>query len=755
MPDTMSLCNTGGSVLLNSQIDPSGNTFTWTTGGSTIAGATGPSYTASAAGKYYLCYELTGTNCPKSDSVIVLANKFYINLGPDVTLCNPPNLTLDAGVTSPPVKVRWYKNNALIGYDSVSQLAVNAPGTYRAEAYLPSNPGCGVGKDSVTISTAASAVPNNTVFCSPPSQNVSLSVTGSGTYEWYANSTGATLAAGTKSGANGQNFTTNVISTSMTYYVEDQTVFEMAVPNVPKVPYHSPGGNISNTSVVTGFIASAPFRLDSVTVFAETYNNSGKTINVTLYSGTPSALTVVAAKSNIPIIQSNAINVPNQIYLGFSVPAAGNYYLGWSGGNTELNMADRDQSTTANYPSMKIPGLIQLTGIFRTDGTTNAYDNDKYFVFYNWIVGGGTLCGRVPVYSIEYCTACTGSVAPTSVSVNNPIYCAGLVSQITLSATGGSGDNLVWYQNSCGGTQVGTNTTGADVTITAPGTTTTYYARWESAGCNSTCLSVTVTVSPNITAPNAGLDKSICADSVKLKAASPSIGTGQWSLGSSGSGNFTNPSDTTTAVFGLSTGRNRFVWTVTGCGGPLSDTVDITVGASTLVIDLIGPADTTCFGADRQLYSAISGGSGNYNYKWTSTDPAFASPGSQNSVMVNPQNMITRYYLSATDLLNGCTSNTDSVILVAVSSQELIIPNLITPNGDYLNDVFEIRGENITALLPGAHLEVTNRWGERVYKNSSYNNTWKGESLSDGVYYYYVMSGCGAKAYKGWIYLVR
>jgi hypothetical protein len=408
MPDTMSLCNTGGSVLLNSQISPAGNTFTWTTGGSTIAGATGPSYTASAAGKYYLCYELTGTNCPKSDSVIVLANKFYINLGPNVTLCNPPNLTLDAGVTAPPVKVRWYKNNALIGYDSVSQLAVNAPGIYRAEAYLPSTPGCGTGISSVTITSTTTAVPNNAIFC--PSKSVSLSVTGSGTYVWYANSTGSTLAAGTQSGANGQNFTTNVISTSMTYYVEDQTVFETG-NFTPKTRFSGSysGTSGGNTNQGTSFTASAPFRLDSVTVFSKTYGippvGSPKTVTVTLYSGTPPALTLIASKVvtlNVTDPVSGDVN-PYQLYLGFSIPAAGNYYLEYSGGTAEIDGSDANNSTTANYPSYKVPGVIQLNGVVQKNGSVNSYWNDKYLYFYNWIIGAGTLCGRVPVYATADC----------------------------------------------------------------------------------------------------------------------------------------------------------------------------------------------------------------------------------------------------------------------------------------------------------------------------------------------------------------
>ena len=68
--------------------------------------------------------------------------------------------------------------------------------------------------------------------------------------------------------------------------------------------------------------------------------------------------------------------------------------------------------------------------------------------------------------------------APTSASVSPTTICAGDTGNITLTATGGSGDTLKWYSGSCGGTLVGT---GTPLSIAKPGSTTTYYARWETA----------------------------------------------------------------------------------------------------------------------------------------------------------------------------------------------------------------------------------------------------------------------------------
>ena len=70
---------------------------------------------------------------------------------------------------------------------------------------------------------------------------------------------------------------------------------------------------------------------------------------------------------------------------------------------------------------------------------------------------------------------------------------------------------------------------------------------------------------------------------------------------------------------------------------------------------------------------------------------------------------------------------------------EYVIPNIVTPNGDGLNDLFDIMGaEN----FPGASLAVFNRWGQEVFSSSAYdeyqriNTGWDPEDLPGGVYYY-------------------
>lgn len=87
---------------------------------------------------------------------------------------------------------------------------------------------------------------------------------------------------------------------------------------------------------------------------------------------------------------------------------------------------------------------------------------------------------------------------------------------------------------------------------------------------------------------------------------------------------------------------------------------------------------------------------------------------------------------------------------------ELILPQIITPNGDGLNDVLKIPG--IFRLQPN-HLTIINRWGAVVFEQENYQNTWGGNGVSgelpDGNYYY-VVDFKGAKpTITNFVYLDR
>jgi gliding motility-associated-like protein len=93
---------------------------------------------------------------------------------------------------------------------------------------------------------------------------------------------------------------------------------------------------------------------------------------------------------------------------------------------------------------------------------------------------------------------------------------------------------------------------------------------------------------------------------------------------------------------------------------------------------------------------------------------------------------------------------------LAASKTTLFIPNLFTPNGDIVNETFEIKG---LELFAENDLVIVNRWGNEVFKATNYKNNWTGERLNEGTYFYVLRvkesSGAQWEVFKGYITLVR
>ncbi len=141
---------------------------------------------------------------------------------------------------------------------------------------------------------------------------------------------------------------------------------------------------------------------------------------------------------------------------------------------------------------------------------------------------GNMLIGNRPLTVNQ---ACGSPTAPSSASSNHSGYCPGAYSTITLTASGGSGDILRWYSSSCGSGEVGT---GSPLTITAPTSTTKYYARWVNGCTSSSCANVEVTVYP---VPSLGVSGSstVCEGTTGVTYSVPTGMSGySWTIPSGG-----------------------------------------------------------------------------------------------------------------------------------------------------------------------------------------------------------------------------
>lgn len=140
----------------------------------------------------------------------------------------------------------------------------------------------------------------------------------------------------------------------------------------------------------------------------------------------------------------------------------------------------------------------------------------------------------------------------------------------------------------------------------------------------------------------------------------------------------------------------------------------------------------------------------------TGIGAAFWSPSNKldNPHLLNP--MATPLYTTMFTVIltdsNYCLSS-DSVLVTV----KIPFPSAITPNNDGANDYFII---DKVDSLPNNSIEIYNRQGNVVFKESPYSNNWNGNTssggnLPDGIYYYLFDFGNERKPQSGYILIKR
>ncbi|MFM6976135.1 MAG: putative Ig domain-containing protein, partial [Sphingobacteriaceae bacterium] len=114
----------------------------------------------------------------------------------------------------------------------------------------------------------------------------------------------------------------------------------------------------------------------------------------------------------------------------------------------------------------------------------------------------------------------------------------------------------------------------------------------------------------------------------------------------------------------------------------------------------------------------------------------------------------TTYEVTVT---NSYGSTTKVYFTVTVVEDYNINPtNLITPNGDGINDTFFV--DNLSSY-PSSVLTIFDNAGRVVFTSNNYQNNWdgtvNGTPLHEGTYYYIITFNSGAAPKKGFITLIR
>jgi gliding motility-associated-like protein len=242
------------------------------------------------------------------------------------------------------------------------------------------------------------------------------------------------------------------------------------------------------------------------------------------------------------------------------------------------------------------------------------------------------------------------------------------------------------------------------------------------AGCTSTAaVSVTLNAVPS---PRLPADTTVCATAVLLQpGVQPAGSTYRWQDGSTSATYLAQASGSYTVR----------VTTPQGCSGTATSQVRL------------GVAPSVSLGADTVVCP---------NAVWV--------------VRTNPQPAGTRYRwqdgsTGATYLAHGPGQYSVEVRATAASCPAsatrvaspadcpIIIPNIITPNGDRENESFALKG-----LVPAEwHLVIFDRWGRQVYDRAHYDNGWNATGQASGMYYYLLSNEATGARYRGWVEVMR
>ena len=206
---------------------------------------------------------------------------------------------------------------------------------------------------------------------------------------------------------------------------------------------------------------------------------------------------------------------------------------------------------------------------------------------------------------------------------------------------------------------------------------------------------------------------------------------------------------------------NSYVVEVTDAVGCMSSTF-FTIGSG---VELTFKEDIPSYiEKGEEVFIAVNSNiNRSFSFQWFPSQFVNCFNSSCNIIEVLPDSTTTFIY-SAIDQ-NGCSYQDSITIIVGDLNDALYIPNAFSPNGDGINDLFEVQVRDVVNEI--SQMIIFNRWGEVVYQandfNPNYNNIgWdgkmKGQDLLSGIYIYIVevqfVDG-SSKLYKGDLTLMR
>jgi gliding motility-associated-like protein len=171
-----------------------------------------------------------------------------------------------------------------------------------------------------------------------------------------------------------------------------------------------------------------------------------------------------------------------------------------------------------------------------------------------------------------------------------------------------------------------------------------------------------------------------------------------------------------------------------GCEEDTIVTIGINPNPISVNVVVTTPIVCDSFGNIGALTALATGGNTPYSYIWSTTNPV--------QTTATASGLTTGLYNVLVMDATGCTGSAIAN-MPGDTCCDIYVPNVFTPNGDNLNDVFRIlSGADITLLNFG----VLDRWGNRVFQTNIQTAGWNGRinniDAESGTYYWIITYIC-------------
>lgn len=725
----------GDSIQLNGT---GANTYTWSILGGGAAGSGTPIIVSPATSTSYILNGTDANNCSNADTIRLTVNPAatlssisgVLSICPGVTnvpysVDNPnPNSTYNWVVANGTLQTGQGTGNVTINWDSAGTGTITV--TEMTDLGCESAPVVLTVTINIILTPVAPTGP--TTLCANLAQGqvyTNLNTPGS-TYNWFAQ--GGTIVSGNGTGTVTVDWTTAGPAIVALWYEETSVTVDTVCFGISDTIFVSISP-VPQTSAITGNLTICVSDTGSFSVTptaGSTYqwsiaggtilSGNGTSSTTGSWTGSGTA-TVTVTETNSFGCVGNPVNLPVTVN---ALPLA-------NAGTDETicigESANLSASGGINYawtPTVSLDNATIANPIATPTGTTT----------YTVLVTDANGCKNT-----DDITVFVNPLPIVSAGADASI-CIG--SSTTLSANGGTGYN--WSPGT------GLSNITINNPVANPVATITYTVLVTDAnGCTNTD-DVTIIVNPLPTA-DAGLDTLLCnGSSVALQS------TGGVSYQWSPSTGLSNPAVSNPVASPSSqTTYTVIVTDVNGCTDDDQVTIDINAQPTSIfeLDSLLNKFD--CNGINIQTVNQSTDA---LSYAWNFGDGT-------TSTNDNPSHQYpfgANVTITLVAINNGCI-DTSSLALNLGNLADYLkgIPNTFTPNGDEINDCFDLRKK--TDFADCSTWVVYNRWGEKVFQSDGQNHCWNGKKNSSGDpcptgTYFYVLKVTGATL-NGSITLIR